>query len=198
MSRPTWQDLAACRRSNLDFTAEQTDIINRVEVTDIREACAHICAGCPVRTQCGAQAEAERLAPATPGDILIRPFGVLGGLFYDGTAAPPRPPRYAAPTTTATLTDELRQHVLDLVHAGHSDNDIGDLTGLAVDRCRRIRLAAGIRRSKARHSRPKYGPIEHGSANGSRAHYRRGETPCEPCREAAAQDRRDRRARDVA
>jgi hypothetical protein len=32
-------------------------------------------------------------------------------------------------------------------------------------------------------------PIRHGTPSGARAHYRRGEKPCEPCRVAANTDR---------
>lgn len=44
-------------------------------------------------------------------------------------------------------------------------------------------------------------PIDHGSEAGARAHYRRGEPPCRPCREAAnrvATDRRPTRAKAAA
>ena len=50
-----------------------------------------------------------------------------------------------------------------------------------------------LRRRKRRASRRQ--PIQHGTPNGARAHYRREEPLCEPCRHAHARDIAERRAK---
>lgn len=173
MTRPTWQDDAACTGKGDMFTVEANDSVSRADVVQIREAAAHICAGCPVRNQCGAQAEAERLAPAVRDEILVRPFGIWGGLFYDGSIRPPQDPiRHA----------RIRQ----LNAAGQPDTVIAQDVGLTVDQVRAFRIKSGLASTATRRP-PILGEFEHGlpGDGGRRKHLRRGEVPCDACLEAS-------------
>ena len=177
MTRPAWQNDAACQNSSIDFTIETTDTVSRAQVLETREAAANICTTrCPVRDQCLAQAEAERRRPAVYDEILVRPFGVLGGLFYDGTARQP--------------TDPLRgARVRKLVEQRLPDNQIGQRLGVTVDQVRTVRKHLGLPAANTRGpmtARP-LGPFEHGlpGQGGMRKHQRRGETPCQACMDAA-------------
>ena len=52
-------------------------------------------------------------------------------------------------------------------------------------------LSPRERQSLRRHKKP----INHGTMSGCQTHYRRGEPPCDPCREAAAEYNRRHRAK---
>lgn len=182
--RPTWRDKAACHGSAVDFTIEQTETITVSDVVETRIAAAYICNGCPVRVECGATAEAERLAPAVTGEVLVRPFGILGGLYYDGTARPP--------------TDPLRaERVRQLVEAGLPDGQVADRLNLTVEQVRGARGKIGLPAGRSdRYPRAMDDEFDnHGTRAGYLKHQRRGQTPCDPCADANAAAHAAKRAR---
>lgn len=182
MSRPTWPDLAACDGKGDMFTAEPNEHLSRTDVTELREAAAHICASCPVRNQCGATAEADRLTPATPENILIRPFGIWGGLFYDGTSRPPH--------------DPLRHALIRHLNAQNKpDGVIAETLGITAGQVRFLRAKLGLPAAFARRPRP-MGDFQHGQPGdgGRRKHIRRGEIPCDECMEASREYSRRKQA----
>lgn len=114
----TWQDQAACVNSDIAppaFFDGELDTANgrtRQVVRAERKIAATVCAGCPVRIPCGAQAEADRLAPIDDENA-IRPFGILGGLFYNGTLHPPQNPATAT-TRPAGMPTSQREYARQL------------------------------------------------------------------------------------
>lgn len=101
------------------WTAEATETTPADEVREQRTAAAYICrTACPVRDACIAKAEAGRTRKVAPGpgdadNPLVRPFGVLGGRFYNGSHREPVDPR-DAPTGMVLPPVRLRSEAYKL------------------------------------------------------------------------------------
>lgn len=164
-----WKTRALCATSPMAdyFTAEATDTITPGDITEMRTAAAFLCQQCPVKQQCLSDAERGRLDLDDP----IRPFGILGGLFYDGTRHPPTDP---------LLRDQLRRMVAD----GICDAVMAERLGITPGQVRSIRNSLGLPSTVTRRRIPLRPTFKHGTKAGYHCHIRRDEAPCEDCRQA--------------
>lgn len=153
-----------CVDSHIDFTAEPTETIKQNEVIWSRIGAAKVCGDCPLRNECLANAEAARIDPRGP----VRPFGVLGGRFFDGTGANSEDPL-------------VWEQLSDLYYEGKVDNEIGQRIGRTYHQVRYMRQILDLPRLQGQ--KPQQ-PVSHGTPRGADQHRRRDEPACDECRAA--------------
>lgn len=175
-----WRKDAACATHPHPewWTAEANEHTTKDEAAEQLEAAAWVCTDCPVRAYCRRDAEAGRTAYAET----VRPFGVLAGRFYDGSRRVGvdlvRMLRLRT-MAAANVPDKVIADELDMTHA-------------AVVSARR---SAGIRYGPMANAKPLSPTFEHGTRNGYACHRRRGEEPCQACKDGKRRDDRVRWAK---